>query len=51
MQEKESTDKKDKHKKDKPKTAGSTVIATASAVAGTALAFVVELVRLRRSKI
>ncbi|MEO8954355.1 MAG: YihY/virulence factor BrkB family protein [Ktedonobacteraceae bacterium] len=51
VQEKESKEKKDKHKKDKPKTAGATAIATASAVVGTALAFVVELVRLRRSKI
>jgi len=51
VQEKETRDTKDKKKKDKPKTAGSTVIATVSAVAGTALAFVVELVRLRRSKI
>ena len=50
VQEKASHEKKDKNKKDKPKTAGSTAIATVSVVAGTALAFVVESVRLRRSK-
>ncbi len=50
VQEKGSHEKKEKNKKDKAKTSGSTAIATVSAVAGTALAFVVELVRLRRSK-
>ena len=40
-----------KKKPDKPKSSGSNLSATIAAIAGTALAFIVELARMRRSKV
>jgi membrane protein len=48
--ETKASDKKAKKEKDKQKSSGSPISATFAAIAGTALAFIVELVRLRRRK-